>query len=131
MIPLTADERFHWEHGAYSYDPKTETSEQGRVRTAIRMAAAECRAREAGWTFRWEQDDITSEEHSNEQPFYPLWACLAYDADGHVVGSLGGVDFGRDVAPWGAPYRRVIEAELAYEAVPVAFLPADLNPDVP
>jgi hypothetical protein len=37
------------------------------------------------------------------------------DKAGKVVQSLGGVDFGRDGDPWGQPYARVVEAELALE----------------
>jgi hypothetical protein len=39
------------------------------------------------------------------------------DPEGTVVANLGGVDFGRDVEPWGNPYARVVEAELASDLI--------------
>ena len=60
---LTADQQFFFDCACHSYDPRTETPEQGRTRCALDLAAAEA--------------------------------------------------FGRDGSPWGDPYRRVVEAELA------------------
>lgn len=54
---------------------------------------------------------------------YHLWQCTAWQCEGDDMGaltyraSLGGIDFGRDGEPWGNPYRRVVEAELALEAL--------------
>lgn len=38
---LTPDQRFFFETAGFSYDPKTETPEQGRTRCAIQLADAE------------------------------------------------------------------------------------------
>lgn len=108
--------QFFKEQAGYSYDPKTETQAQGRHRCALSLARAERLAKEKGMDFQWEPCDTTSEEFSNKRPFYRLWACQAH-LEGEVVGSLGGIDFGRDVEPWGQPYKRVVEAELALEAL--------------
>ena len=59
--------QFFLKHAGYSYNPKTETLMQGRIRSARALAKAE---REA-----------------------------------------------RDGEPWGDPYRRIVEAELAIEAL--------------
>jgi hypothetical protein len=40
---------------------------------------------------------------------------LAYDVDGNVINSLGGVDFGLDGTPHASHYRRVVEAEIALD----------------
>jgi hypothetical protein len=114
---------FFLANAGYSYDPKTETPMQGRIRCAQDLAYAEKHAREAGASFEWSHDvDSTSADwiapHNDggrlRDPWY-AWVCLARGADGKVFASLGGIDFGRDGSPWGDPYRRVVEAELACE----------------
>lgn len=115
--------KFFYEHAGYSYDPATETQDQGRQRGARILARAERKARQQGYYFVWGYDGRDSSEWianntdggQNRNP-WPTWQCLAYDANGHVVASLHGIDFGRDREPWGDPYRRVVEAELALEA---------------
>jgi len=107
---------FFREHAGYSYDPLTETADEGREKCAAIMAAAEAWARDAGYSFDWRiDDDIDSRDFSDAQPPYRLWMCGMFDADGIMVRALGGVDFGRDGEPWGNPYRRVCEADLAVE----------------
>ena len=118
MTTAQTDAQFFYDKSGYSYDPAKETKEQGRKRGARRLANAEAWASQTGVSFEWEQDDITNEEFSNSRPFYYLWRVLARDASGKVVSSLCGVDFGRDQEPWGQPYKRVVEAELALEAMP-------------
>lgn len=108
---------FFLKNAGFSYDPKKETPFKGRVRGARSLAEAERRASAEGCTFEWTQDDTTNREFTDEGAEYPLWHCLMRDAAGKAVGSLGGVDFGEDGAPWGDPYRRVIEAEMACEAL--------------
>ena len=46
--PTTEALRFHWEHGGFSYDPATETADQGRARCALAAAGAEAWAAEQG-----------------------------------------------------------------------------------
>ena len=126
--------QFFLKHAGYSYDPKTQTPMQGRIQTARRLAKAERQARDAGISFCWGQDDYLSSEWiadnedggRNRDP-WRTWYCTAYAApkqnEGYygvrpnVLASLSGIDFGRDGEPWGAPYRRVVEAELAIEAL--------------
>lgn len=87
---------------------------------ALRMAKAEAEAKERGITFVWEWDDdgdlgdhecwCTDAENGIEHDHETLW-CAAQDADGNVIGSLGSII---DPTP---EYRRVIQAELALEAL--------------
>lgn len=114
---------FFYAHAGYSWNPKTETPAQGRARCAKASAYAERCARDAGVVFGWNLDpDITSADwvpdgHDGGRDCnpWPTWRCVGYTADGTVFASLSGVDFGRDGSPWGSPYRRVVEAELACE----------------
>lgn len=110
-------EKFFTRWAGYSWDLRVETQEQGRVRCAQALARAEAAAREAGVVFEWREDDRGSSEWSEKRPSWAQWVCIARDADGRVVASLGGIDFGRGREPWGNPYQRVVEAEVAAEAV--------------
>lgn len=115
---MNQDERFFYEHAAFSYNPSTQTKEQGRETTARRLAMAEQKARHEGMSFDWCVDtEIDSSDFSDESPPWELWLCLAYDAKGAIVATMGAVDFGRDVFPHSHHYRRVVEAELALEAL--------------
>jgi len=108
--------RFFYDHAGYSYDPKTQTPDQGRLECATLLARAESVATEHGYSFRWDIDpDITAADFSDDD--YALWVCVMYDPDGYVIGSLGGIDFGPGGESWGDAYRRVIEAELALEHI--------------
>lgn len=107
---------FFYKHGASSYDPQTE--EEVRREGAARLADAERIARNRGWSCNWEIDPtIDSSDFDDGPDAWALWCVVLRDEDGVVIGSLGGVDFGRDVEPWGQPYRRVVEAEIALEAM--------------
>lgn len=114
---------FFCEHAGYSYDPRTETKEEGRHRCAQTLAQAEEWARDNDITFAWGVDGDSRGEGVE-------WTCAAFTDDGRVVASLCGIDLG-DSSPFnysaghlGAPtwtggrhpYCRVIEAELALEA---------------
>ena len=71
----------------------------------------------------WEMDDITTRFYTDEGPEYFLWRAVAYlpcetCGQRRVVASLGGIDFGEGRDPWmDDNYRRVVEAELALEAM--------------
>ena len=113
---MNSDVAFFYEHAGFSYDPKTETPEQGNLRGAEALAAAEARGRDEGLSFEWDIDpDVDSSSFSGARPSWSLWCCQAYDADGEKVASLWGCDFGRGGTPYGDAYRRVVEAELALE----------------
>lgn len=108
---------FFYENAGFSFDPQTETAEEGKRRCANELAEAERWASDAGLSFAWAVDpDVNSSDHSDEPDPYSLWECVARDMNGDTVASLGAIDFGRDGDPWDDPYRRVVEAELAVEA---------------
>lgn len=108
--------QFFFSHGGYSYDPKSETKIQARWRCARSLARAKAYARANDWTCEWSDDwDIGSHvrfygEAYSEEPS-TCESCLLRDADGNVLASLGCIDDAD------ANYRRVIEAELASEAL--------------
>lgn len=112
---------FFLTHAGYSYDPKTQTPMQGRRACASLLAEAERKARDAGCSFSWDIDPNTTSRDWCERGSYgyvapwETWRCLMRNPEGDVVESLCGIDFGRLGGPWGDPYRRVVEAELACE----------------
>lgn len=108
---------FFLKHAGYSYDPKTQTKMQGRIMGAKELAAAERWALDQGCSFDWEVDDVDSSDWSDERSSWNQWVCIMRDAHGNVMESLCGIDFGRDGEPWGEPYKRVVEAELASDAM--------------
>lgn len=119
MTPKQAAFYFFFKHAGFSYDPKTETPKQGRAKCARALAKAERDAAALGYTFEW-SDDWTVRDHAKEysSEAYPngnpdtCESCICRDADGTAVASLGCID---DAT---REYRRVIEAELAQEALP-------------
>lgn len=118
MNNLTKAQQFFYDNAGYSYDPATETQEEGHIKCAIALAKAEEQAAEEGFSFRWELDPyIDSSDFNDDGPPYALWECIAYNPQGIVIVVLGAVDFGKEVAPWESPYRRVIEAELSLGAI--------------
>jgi len=80
---------------------------------AMRLAKAEQFAEEQGWKVEWEYDQYEYQlgDAETERPDEVLSAILM-DADDHVLESLGGIG---DPSP---SYRRLVEAELALEAMP-------------
>lgn len=109
---------FFFTQAGYSYNTaKGETRNQGRIRCAQELVKAEDWAK-LHLSFEWNRDDTTSAEFSDERPAWGLWLCTARGINGDIVQSLSGIDFGRDGEPWGHPYKRVVEAELALEEMP-------------
>ncbi len=104
---------FFLEHAGWSWNPKTETEQQGRHRCAQALTDAEAWALDQGIRYEWQEElcpDRSGVEHNGA-----LWLCLAW-LGGKVVGSLGGIDLGPEGEPWNVPYGRVVEAELALVA---------------
>jgi hypothetical protein len=116
--PTAAAEAFFYKHAGYSYRPDVETEEEGRRRTARDLATAERWARDVGITFRW-SEDWTVDSHRDvygEGSVYEdgepdtCESCTAY-LRGAVVAGLYCIDDATE------EYRRVVEAELASEAM--------------
>lgn len=110
---------FFKQHAGYSYGPE-ETPEQGRQRSARLLARAERKAADLGVTFEWREDDepfqcaCDDPKCESHEP-HTAYVCLARTQDGDVFACLGAISFGPGRKPWGNPYQRVIEAELATE----------------
>jgi hypothetical protein len=130
---------FFFSQAGYGYDPKTETVKQGRARGARELAAAEARARVAGVTFDWQEDDEPFECGrgdpacaSSHEPSV-AYGCILRDQHGDAHDSLWGISFGPDSGPFPYdssttarnvvchegrymdPYARVVQAELALQ----------------
>lgn len=121
---LTPQERFFYTHAGYSYNPPTETKEQGRIRCAIALARAETEGLAAGLEAVWEADydPDTSWLTDEDRPHASFQVC-------HVYHNIDEARY-RSVRPltslWGIheddrypcePYRRVVRAELFAEAL--------------
>lgn len=114
---MDALEQFYYDNAGYSYNPATETAEEGRVHDARQLAMAERFAAFVGIRYEW-QDDW---EIGNHAEYFCADAYPDNDGNpetcemvsmwnaGELVGSLGCVDDA------GSIYRRVVEAELASE----------------
>ncbi len=110
---MTTSEQFFFSQAGYSYDAKVETPEQGKLRCAIQLAQAEVWAAAHGVTFKWMPDeDADPTDWDGEGPIgESAEGCVAKCASGGVLESLWGI--------WDASeeYRRVVQAELALEAM--------------
>lgn len=89
----------------------------GRAACALSLARAEAIAEERGWTAEWfhdEDGDLGDHDfwcRKDCGKSHEIKVCLLRDEDGKVLASLCGIiDADRD-------YRRVVEAELADEAL--------------
>lgn len=111
------DVAFFYEHAGWGYNPAVETPEEGKLRSAKALVAAEKWAKQAGYKVVRE-DDWAVGNHVHEFPD-------AYDTepetcetfilmtpDGDVAGTLGCVDDADE------DYARVVSAELALEVMP-------------
>jgi hypothetical protein len=113
------------EHGDYSYDPATETRDQGRTRCALALARAEYRLRHSPSVVQWIDDPEPDTSWMDEQARAEyergdtrMLACLLWtphDSDQceFPAVSLWGIHVSSDDDD---PYKRVIAAELAAEA---------------
>lgn len=114
------DETFFTRNSGRAYPTGATRGQRSQLtrKASQRMAAAEAWAKEHGYEFTWEVDpDVDSRDFSDEQPHWDLWGCRMVNRDGKTVQSLWGIDFGPTGEPWGQPYKRVVEAELALEQI--------------
>ena len=71
--------QFFYDNAGYSYDPKLESQEQGKIRCAIFLANATKWAFKEGISFQWDVDQDSDSTHfSNETPAWPLYQCSMY-----------------------------------------------------
>lgn len=87
-----------------SYDPATETPEQGALRCAQDYAMAEQHADENGWVLTYQRD--------SEDP--KALEVILFDAEGNDLAALGGVE--AEASP---SWYRAIRAELALDAIAI------------
>ena len=72
--------RLFKEHAGYSYDPKTETADQGRAKSARRLATVERKALNKGFYFRWSIDrDVDSSDFDDGAPYAQLNATRPFE----------------------------------------------------
>lgn len=118
---MTQAEQFFYDNAGYSYDPATETSEQGRERCAREMARAEAYGREQGWEVEWAWDNNPDESFVDDwnpaeqaewkSQEHECFVALLRDRSDNVLASCGGI-----FDP-SKPYMQVMEAELMLEAL--------------
>lgn len=113
---LTADQFFFYQNAGYAYDSKTETPEQGRLRCAKELAAAEAIGQRLGYAFEWEFDecpDLSWMSDEEREQDHEVMCCRIPDPQNRrfSLASLCGI------TDADSKYRRVIEAELAAEAI--------------
>jgi|SRR3989304_2536863 len=114
----TQAKEFFLRNAGSSYDPKTETKAQGQRRGASQLADAERIAAELGWHVEWVQDedpDLSWADAEQLEEIKEVLVALLKDQDGNVLGSLGGITFGKNHTE-NQKQGRVFEAELALEA---------------
>ena len=99
--------QFFWDNAGWSYDPKTQTSEEGRLESAQALVISEYLSIDKGFSFVWDNDS----DNPNEL------CCVCLDRNGVVLSSLCGIDLGKNADPYTNEYSRVIKAELALEAL--------------
>lgn len=126
IVELPEAEQFFYDHAGWAYTFGTETPEAGRLRVAYLLAEAErwVQRRDAHH-FVWEyDDDARLSDAGTEYADWPHYWCSLqwFDAGpfdtGTVLESLGGIMLrDREDYTQGDPYVRVVEAELALEAM--------------
>ncbi len=131
MTNLSPAIDFFLERAGFSFDPATETAEEGKLRAANALAAAEAWAADPAneVSIDWERDyeaDLDDNCDCGED-HGPNYVGIVYVA-GEVKASLGAVTFGEDGL--NDPYRRVVEAELASEAMEEDALVPGEEPDM-
>jgi len=128
---MTTQQKFFYEHAGYSVAPG-ETKRQGKLRSAKALAAAKTYAREQGWTYAWEYDSDgcigcdcgSSECDCASGADHETLGCILRDSEPSCYDSWGRPTGGAVLASlWGicgatSEYKRVVEAELALEAMP-------------
>jgi len=110
---MTKIEQFFYDHAGYTMiiEPVAETEQQGRERCAKELATAEQYALEENWHFDWDLDDVDCGHEAGVCDHAPEW-CQLWSADrAFMLASLRGICGADD------NYRRIVEAELAHEAM--------------
>jgi hypothetical protein len=126
LVTLTEDEQFFYDNAGYSYDLAREKKTSGRTRSAVQLAMAERIARQRNWRYEWDIDPDA--EITQGDGYYVTgaeqWMVILFNCDDLILGSLGSIDLGyahgnSGDPKWYAddPYHRVVQAELALQAL--------------
>lgn len=111
---------FFYANAPYSWCPAKETEEQGRRSGARALARAEVIAFYRDWNVEWCEgvDEADFQDEDGQWRTAPASVAILRSADESVLSSIGGILENDD-----AEYRRIIEAQLALEALrgPGAF----------
>src|SRR5574341_9709 len=121
----SAATKFFYKHAGYSYPSGASTREQtaARWQSARALARAEQEAERRGWTYDWEHDQDADTSWMDEEQLeeyergvLEVLSVVLRDENGRPLASLGGVSvYARGPRD---PEIRVVEAELAYAALP-------------
>lgn len=103
---------FFLEHAGWSYNPRTETAEDGRRRGAEDLADAEAWAESRGLEVDWMADNDADTSCACGEDHGPAYGAVLRAEDRTALESLWGIT----LDGWDDPYRRVVAAELALEA---------------
>lgn len=133
---VTPAEQFFYENAGWSYDPATETEEQGRRRGAVALARAEERMKAGPYFVDVEPDP---EPYDGDVPYdgplkvVNLWQMadptrpeflwqMTDPTRPELLGCIGGI-----ACEEGDPYLRVVAAELALEYLPKELTDAEVD----
>jgi hypothetical protein len=115
--------RFFYEHAGYAIS-SGETEHTARLRNAKALADAEEYAADQDWAYDWEEEsrdeaEMTFGDEETWENTESYSVALRDESDNSSLAALGGVSFPRDGAHTSRSrdYRRVVEAELALEAI--------------
>jgi hypothetical protein len=116
MSDMTEEEQFFYEHAGWGYFQGKETPEEGRLSGARELARAEKASKDRGWWVEWRQDDMPFDDDVHDPNEYGyiavLFCTVPFSGGREPLDSLGAID-----AEDGDPYRRVVAAQLALEAL--------------
>lgn len=112
--------RFFYENAGASWNPATETPEQGRQRGAERLAQVEAWGQRSGYWFGVgiDPDPMWDDDVERETTDYDQYIVALYSTTGERVATVGSIDIGPDVDPDWHPHIRLIKAELLFEVAP-------------
>jgi hypothetical protein len=121
---LTPAEKFFYDHAGFSYPSGADAAgrERAKIDQAKALARAEAEAEERGWTVEWSHSENPDTSWMNDEQLEDyesgrteILDAVLFDEEGNVIGSLGEV--GLSARGPRDPYGRVVEAELALEAL--------------
>jgi hypothetical protein len=124
-VKLTPTEKFFYDHAGFGYSSGADKKQQeaAHVQNAKSLARAEAESEKRGWTVEWEhdQDADTSWMDPEQLDDYQsgrteILSAQLLDENGEVLESLGGIALNARSSTRD-PYGRVVEAEMAQEAL--------------